>query len=60
MQAVVGNLHRMGITNTVVTNVDGKDIIKDAYTLEPLTEYSEEVVKQDVPEVDPSAFDFDF
>ncbi|KAF6026812.1 NOP2 [Bugula neritina] len=30
LKAVIGNLHRMGITNSVITNSDGKDIIKYA------------------------------
>ncbi|XP_067938433.1 28S rRNA (cytosine-C(5))-methyltransferase-like [Watersipora subatra] len=28
LKAVIGNLHRMGITNTIISNVDGKDITK--------------------------------
>ena len=28
LQAVIGNLHRMGITNTVITNLDGKEVGK--------------------------------
>ena len=41
---------------------DGKDIIKDAYTLDPLVEYSEKVVahKEAQDAVDPSEFDFSY
>ena len=41
-------------------NRDGKDIIAGAYTLDPLTEYNEDAVKQEFPTVNPDDFDFDF
>lgn len=28
LKAVIGNLHRMGITNSIITNLDGKEIGK--------------------------------